>query len=166
MKFQTISLSEIESVQKKQTFLDTETKQDTEFFQCQLRFCVPSFQVTLTSGEFLHAIVDQRGIDVVVAVFSPGGQKLAEIDSPNGTQGPEPINIEAKSSGAYRLEIRALEKDAVPGRYEVKIDELLSAEQYAERVEAKRNKLEAAKNWLASNAIPHLRHRSNHARSV
>ncbi len=115
---------------------------------------VHSYQVTLAAGQFLRAVVEQRGIDVVVTVFAPDGQKLAEIDSPNGTQGPEPVTIEAKVAGAYRLEIRALEKEAQPGRYEARIEELLTAEEHAKRLEAERAKTEATKNWLAKNAIP------------
>jgi erythromycin esterase len=115
---------------------------------------VHSYQVTLAAGQFLRAVVEQRGIDVVVTVFAPDGQKLAEIDSPNGTQGPEPVTIEVKAAGAHRLEIRSLEKEAQPGRYEVKIEELLSAEEYAKRLEAEHAKLDAVKNWLSTNAIP------------
>jgi hypothetical protein len=36
-------------------------------------------------------VVEQKGIDVAVTLFAPNGQKLAEVDSPNGTQGPEPV---------------------------------------------------------------------------
>src|SRR5215475_5634948 len=83
-----------------------------------------SYQFTLVAGQFLHAIVDQRGIDVVVTVFSPDGQKAVEVDSPNGTQGPEPVWFIAEVSGNYRLEVRSLEKDAAAGHYEVKIEGL------------------------------------------
>jgi erythromycin esterase len=115
---------------------------------------VHAYQITLNASQVLHAVVDQRGIDVVVTVFGPDGQQLVEIDSPNGTQGPEPITIEAKTSGVYRLEVKSLEKDAPPGRYEAKIEELLTAEEYATRLATERAKTEAAKDWLAQNAIP------------
>ncbi len=49
------------------------------------------YQLSLSAGQYLHVVVEQRGIDVVVTLFGPTGQKLLEVDSPNGTQGPEPV---------------------------------------------------------------------------
>src|SRR4029077_1032978 len=51
------------------------------------------YQVSLGAGQFLRATVMQKGIDVVVAVYQPDGGKLIEVDSPNGTDGPEPVAI-------------------------------------------------------------------------
>src|SRR5438067_1795099 len=50
-----------------------------------------SYRIALTSGQYLHIVVDQRGIDVVVTLFDPTGKQVIEVDSPNGDQGPEPI---------------------------------------------------------------------------
>ena len=94
---------------------------------------VHAYQITLSAGQMLLAVVNQRGIDVVVSVFDPAGTKLAEVDSPNGALGPEPVTLEAKLTGAYRLEVRAFEKDSA-GRYEARIEGILSTEQYAERL--------------------------------
>lgn len=82
-----------------------------------------SYQIVLASGQYLHAIVEQRGIDVVVSLFGPNGQQIAEVDSPNGTQGPESIVIVVETSGSHRLEVRALDKNVPAGKYEVKINE-------------------------------------------
>ncbi|MFL6275767.1 MAG: PPC domain-containing protein, partial [Blastocatellia bacterium] len=83
-----------------------------------------SYKIALATGQYLHVVVDQRGIDVVVALFGPDGTKLIEVDSPNGTNGPEPLSWIAESTGLYRLEVRSLEKDAKQGSYEVKIETL------------------------------------------
>lgn len=69
----------------------------------------------------------------MVTVFDPAGTKLAEIDSPNGALGPEPVTLEAKLTGVYRLEVRALEKGTA-GRYEARIEGILSAGERAEEV--------------------------------
>ncbi len=82
------------------------------------------YTVKLASGQYLRAIVDQRGIDVVVTLFGPDDKKLFEMDSPNGTQGPEPVSIVAESSGNYRIEVRSLEEKVVPGLYEIRIEAL------------------------------------------
>lgn len=103
-----------------------------------------SYRVVLTADQYLHVVADQRGIDVVVALFGPDGKQIVEVDSPNGTQGPEPIFVIPKSSGTYRLEVRSLEKDAATGRYEVKIEELRTArETDAQRIKAEALSAEA-----------------------
>jgi erythromycin esterase len=115
---------------------------------------IQSFNVRLEAGQFFDAAVNQRGIDVLVKVFAPDGNKIAEIDSPNGSQGDEPIALEAKTAGTYRIEIAALEKDAQPGRYEIRINEILSAADYAKRLAEKRRKQQVVIAWLKENAIP------------
>lgn len=102
-----------------------------------------TFQLTLAANQYLQVVVDQRGIDVAVTLFAPDGKKLSEVDSPNGTQGPEPLFLIAETAGSYRLEVRSLEKDAAAGRYEVKIEELRAAtEQDKRHVAAKRASME------------------------
>jgi tetratricopeptide (TPR) repeat protein len=85
------------------------------------------YKITVEAGQYLHLIVDQRGIDVVVALSGPEGKKLLEVDSPNGANGPEPLSVIVDSSSTYNLEVRSLEKDAPAGRYEVRIAELRRA---------------------------------------
>jgi CHAT domain-containing protein/Tfp pilus assembly protein PilF len=85
------------------------------------------YQITLGAGQFLHVEVDQRGVDVLVTFFGPDGGKLAEVDSPNGRNGPEPVFYVAEASGVYRLEVRSPDKNAPEGRYEIKLEELRAA---------------------------------------
>jgi tetratricopeptide (TPR) repeat protein len=76
------------------------------------------------AGQFAAIVVDQRGIDVVVLLFAPDGKQVAEVDSPNGAKGFEPVSLIAKTTGDYRVEIRSLEKTAATGSYEIKLAEL------------------------------------------
>ena len=78
---------------------------------------------TADANRFCDAVVEQRGIDVVVSLFNPEGRKLAEVDSPNGAVGPERLSVVLERPGAYRLEVRSLEKEA-SGRYEIRLAEL------------------------------------------
>jgi len=71
-----------------------------------------SYEIVLNSGEYVHVVIDQRGIDVVVTLFAPDGKQIAEVDSPNGTQGVEPVFAIATITGIHRLEVRSLEKSA------------------------------------------------------
>src|SRR5262245_25723068 len=84
-------------------------------------------QLRLAAGQFCHVVVDQRGIDVVAALYGSDGVKIVEVDSPNEVNGPEPISLLAEASGNYRLEVRSPQKNASSGRYEVKIVELRAA---------------------------------------
>jgi hypothetical protein len=111
------------------------------------------YKVSLKAGQFLHLVVDQRGIDVVVRVIGPDGKRIAEVDSPNGDSGPEPVQVVAAAAGDFLVEIRPLEKTAGRGRYQVKIEELLTADQYTERLAAKKAQEGDVKNWLAQHAI-------------
>ncbi|MGH9838206.1 MAG: CHAT domain-containing protein [Blastocatellia bacterium] len=83
-----------------------------------------SYQISLTAGQYLNAVVEQRGIDVMVMLIGPDGKELVRMDSHDGPQGAEQILWTAEVTGDYRLNICALEKNARAGRYEVKIKEL------------------------------------------
>ena len=86
-------------------------------------------------------------------LFGPDGKRIAEVDDPNGNSGPEPVQVVAVATGEYLVEIRPLDKSAGRGRYQVKIPELLTADQYTKRLAAKNNQADDVKNWLAKNAI-------------
>lgn len=103
-----------------------------------------SYRVTLAAGQYLHVVVDQRGIDVVVALFSPDGEQVSEIDSPNGTAGPEPLGHVTEADGSYRLDVRSLVKEALSGRYQIRIEELRAATPHdKDRLKAERIYAEA-----------------------
>jgi erythromycin esterase len=112
------------------------------------------FELPLVPGQFVHVTVDQRGIDLVVRTFTPDGKRLAEVDSPNGDQGPEPVTIEPKVAGTYRIEVSSLDPNSPAGRYQIKIDELLTAEAYATRLAAEKSKQAAVIAWLKQSSIP------------
>lgn len=109
-----------------------------------------SYKIVLAANQYLHVVVEQRGIDVVVTLFALDGKKIAEVDSPNGSQGPEPISVVAEVAGSYRLEVRSPEPKAKAGRYEAKIEEIRTATtqdrtRVAAQLAAKQTYAEAAK---------------------
>ena len=83
-----------------------------------------SYRVLLTAGQYLHVTVEQKGIDVVVTLSGPEGQKITEVDGPFGTLGTEPVYAIAPTAGLHRLEVKALEAKAARGRYDVRVVEL------------------------------------------
>ncbi|GBC78365.1 Regulatory protein AfsR [bacterium HR08] len=102
------------------------------------------YRLALEAGQYVRVVVAQRGIDVVVRLFGPDGRQIVEMDSPTGTHGEESVAHVAEVAGTYRLEVAPLEKDAPPGRYEVRLEELRPAiEQDRTRIAADRALAEA-----------------------
>ncbi|HEX4945970.1 MAG TPA: tetratricopeptide repeat protein, partial [Blastocatellia bacterium] len=97
------------------------------------------YQITLTAGQIFRGVVQQRGVNVVTTLFGPNGQKIAELDSPVGAEGSEPVSLIADTTGVYRLELQARQQNAPQGRYEIKVEEVRTATQAdRDRVAAER----------------------------
>jgi tetratricopeptide (TPR) repeat protein len=86
-----------------------------------------SYKITMSSGQYLHVVVAQRGIDVAVALFAPDGKKISEADSEHLIKGSESLSAITEAPGAYLIEARSPEKTARTGRYEIKVEELRTA---------------------------------------
>ena len=63
------------------------------------------YTIALQQGEYASCIVMQKGVDIGIDLINPAGKKLQTFDSPNGTDGPEPVNIIAIETGSYELHI-------------------------------------------------------------
>jgi CHAT domain-containing protein/tetratricopeptide (TPR) repeat protein len=85
------------------------------------------YKTDLTSGQYLQIAVSQRGIDVLVVLYTPDGKKIDDADSEHATAGSETISAIAEATGAYMIEVRSAEKTAQTGRYEIKAEELRAA---------------------------------------
>ena len=75
------------------------------------------YRLDLAAGQYVHVVVDQLGIDVIVSVFGPDGKTVTEVDSPNGRNGPEPVYLVSEASGTYRLRVWSQEEASIVGRY-------------------------------------------------
>ncbi len=83
-----------------------------------------SYKIAMISGQYLQVTVGQQGIDVALALFAPDGKKIIEVDGERVTGGLETISAIAEAPGAYRIEVRSVDKMRQTGRYEIKVDEL------------------------------------------
>ncbi len=83
--------------------------------------------VDLETGQYLHLVVDQRGIDLEVTVFDTADRRLFAVDSPNGANGDEHVYLVAETAGTYRAEVRPLNDRTPPGRYLARIAALRRA---------------------------------------
>ncbi len=75
----------------------------------------------LSAEHYAQITVQQGGIDVAIRVFDPADKLLAEVDSPNGSYGPEIVSEAAKLGGRYRLEVFSSDTAAEPGAYEISL---------------------------------------------
>jgi len=88
-----------------------------------------TFTIDLSDEQYLQFVVDQKGIDLMVRVFSPTGKSLGDFDTSNGAEGPENVAIVAVSGGSYRIVVSPLDPNTVrkPGKYEIKTIEIRQA---------------------------------------
>ena len=82
------------------------------------------FQVGAGSGQYLHVVVRPTRIILQVALFDPTGKQLVSTNNPSGGTGPIHVSEIAALSGDYRLEVRSSENWAIPGFFEVSVEEL------------------------------------------
>lgn len=95
------------------------------------------YSISLSAGAAVVGEADQHGVDLVIDEFGPDGKLIRTVDSPNGTEGPEPIDVTAFTSGQYKLVIHTLDPAAKPGKYVMKIQRIVNAEENAARVAEK-----------------------------
>jgi len=85
-----------------------------------------AYQLTIAAGQYARVTVDQRRINVAVSAFDAEGKKITDADMfPIGSA--EIISFLAEAPATYRLEVRASDKGAPPGSYEIKLKEVRPA---------------------------------------
>ena len=116
-----------------------------------------SYKLKLLAGQFLRAVVEQRGIDVMVRLFAPDGKQLLEVDSPNGAQGPEPVSLIADAAGDYRLDVLSLDEKAAAGHYVASITELRAATETDRKLAAAEKAASDGETLRAQGAVDSLK---------
>jgi hypothetical protein len=87
---------------------------------------IHTYQVVAEENSLVQITVDQHGVDVVVRVHL--GKRVAEYDTPNGSEGPENVSFVTASKEPYNLEVTPLNYDgATAGRYEIRLIEMRQA---------------------------------------
>ena len=84
---------------------------------------VHAYSLELPAETYLLARIQQKGVDVAVAVTAPSGREIVTVDSPNGIEGSEPVPVATSEAGNYRLSIQALDEGA-HGEYELILEEI------------------------------------------
>jgi enterochelin esterase family protein len=92
------------------------------------------YTAQLKNGAAIIAEADQEGIDLLIEVYGPDGRQVTRLDSPNGAQGPEPINFTALRSGIYKFVVHAADNNAKPGKYVMKVNQILEPAENSKRL--------------------------------
>ncbi len=85
-----------------------------------------SYKVELAAGDYFAAVALQRGVDLGARLLDPSNGEVVFVDSPNGREGPERIEILASETGVHRLELRSREH-TIAGHYELRFETLRPA---------------------------------------
>src|SRR6266508_1872735 len=85
------------------------------------------YRIRLAADQFLKAVIEQDGIDVVARLLGPDGKQIMEFDSERRLRGRETVAQVAEGEGDYRLVVQPRQKAAQAGAYEIQIEELRAA---------------------------------------
>ncbi len=85
------------------------------------------FQIKLADAQYAKATVEQRGVDVVVRLLDANNKSVVDFDADPRIKGEEVVELAVKSAGNYRLSIEPRQKNALPGRYEIRLTDVRNA---------------------------------------
>ena len=104
-----------------------------------------TYQITLRAGQFMRVVVEQKGIDVAVALVAPDGKQVGEADF-TGAFEQESLSHEAATDGGYQMVVRATVETATKGTYDVRLEVKAGATaQDRQRIAAERLLVEASR---------------------
>ena len=109
------------------------------------------YRLRLSSGESVDLVVQQQGVDVVVEVKDPGGA-ISSFDSPNGRNGPEPVEIIADRSGLYSLRVRAFDTREPTGKYHLQVNAWRNSRETRALLRGRELVRDSATRWLAAHS--------------
>src|SRR5215470_3808792 len=86
-----------------------------------------TYRIRLAADQFLKAVIEQDGIDVVARLLGPDGKQIMRSDTESRLRGSETVEHVAEAEGDYRLVVQPGRKEAPEGAYEIRIEELRAA---------------------------------------
>lgn len=64
----------------------------------------------------------QMGVDMKITTYDADGEKIEDLDSPNGANGPEHFTISSPKKGRYVIEVSPFDENEPSGRYELVVE--------------------------------------------
>ncbi|MGA8145934.1 MAG: tetratricopeptide repeat protein [Candidatus Acidiferrales bacterium] len=104
------------------------------------------YRIHVEAGQFLHFVVEKKGIDVVGVLIGPDGKVVAITARPTGIFGTEPLSAVVATSGDYLVRVISGNQNAAAGKYEIKVTGLRFPQPAdSTRIDAERSFLDAMK---------------------
>lgn len=84
------------------------------------------FKIKLTADTYYGLNVQQQGIDLVVSIINKEGKLMAEVDSPNGKNGPEKILFSPDRTDEFEVGIKPLDEksNSESGKYTIRLQKV------------------------------------------
>lgn len=84
------------------------------------------FKIKLTADTYYALNVQQQGIDLVVSIINKEGKLMAEVDSPNGKNGPEKILFSPDKTDEFEVGIKPLDEksNSESGKYTIRLQKV------------------------------------------
>ena len=83
------------------------------------------FKVSVSAGQFIHVVVEEKGVASIVVLADPKGQPLATADNPpNRVFGPLPVSAVAEVGGEYEIRVEKSSQNLDTGPYRIELNEL------------------------------------------
>lgn len=83
-----------------------------------------SYVLRIGANQTARVEIEQRGVDVALSAYKPGGDKFIDTDTPAGFNGSDSILVTATDDGEYRVAVEPSDPKAEPGRYVIKLAEV------------------------------------------
>ena len=87
---------------------------------------VKVYSLGADENDYIHLLVNQRGVNVSVSLIAPDGTRLVEINDQKFRQGSERLYWILKTKGRYQIEVRSLEKE-IRGEYQIRVEVIRKA---------------------------------------
>ncbi|MBI1759806.1 MAG: CHAT domain-containing protein [Acidobacteria bacterium] len=86
-----------------------------------------SYPLALMAGQYVEAVVEQRGVDVIVTLQGPDGKALAQFDTDKRPRGREVAAHIVNATGAHRLLVETRATEVMAGQYTIQLVALRAA---------------------------------------
>jgi CHAT domain-containing protein/Tfp pilus assembly protein PilF len=101
-----------------------------------------TYQISLSAGQFMRVVVEQKGIDLTLVLAPPDGKQVIAV-SLTRPGGIESLSAEAAADGDYRLTLRALSPGHITGAYLLQMEVRVPSTEDGQRITAERMLIEA-----------------------
>jgi erythromycin esterase len=111
------------------------------------------YTLRLGRGQSADLVVLQQGVDLVVEVRDARDSLVLSVDSPNGRDGEEPVELFAGRAESFRVRIRPYSPQEPAGRYRLRVLALRDARATRALLAARAAARDSATRWLAARGV-------------